>query len=325
MFPIFISRWTIDLAREWMKDVAGILGQDAGAAAHGRGQAGGRPLRHGGPEQSGVRRGQGGGRAGRRPTRRGRVQRSERGPAAVRSKKGERAPVPPLLAAVQWLPLPLPGPGACLGLVARAPARCPPRVSPPAPAPQRPAPSARCPPLPPSSPISPPRIFARDSRPLSGPSSPLPSSMFADANPNLVYCLRCLCVCVRACACVCTLAAPSAAPGRASPRPPSPPRAALAQMATACLSSVAASLPPSPNCHRYVSMRPPPCPLRSCSSSLPPPSFLPQQPSLSLNMAPITLAYASCRARLPAASNWTMSPAASRESLMAISATAFPL
>ena len=191
--------------------------------------------------------------------------------------------------------------------------------------PARLAPSPRCPPLPPSSPISPPRIFARDSRPLSGPSSPLPSSMFADANPNLVYCLRCLCVCVRVCACVCTLAAPSAAPGRASPRPPSPPRAALAQMATACLSSVAASLPPSPNCHRYVSMRPPPCPLRSCSSSLPPPSFLPQQTSLSLNMAPITLAYASCRARLPAASNWTMSPAASRESLMAISATAFPL
>ena len=48
--PIFISRWTIDLAREGMKDVAGILGQEAGAVtdAHGTPHGALSGVRHGG-------------------------------------------------------------------------------------------------------------------------------------------------------------------------------------------------------------------------------------------------------------------------------------
>ena len=77
--PIFISRWTIDLAREGMKDVAGILGQEAGAVTDAHGTP------HG--ALSGVRHGGAGGlrrllndedkeqeTRGRRATRRGRVK-----------------------------------------------------------------------------------------------------------------------------------------------------------------------------------------------------------------------------------------------------------
>ena len=46
-FPIFISRWTIDLARDGMKDVAGILarGGIGAAVVHGSGADGRGPRR----------------------------------------------------------------------------------------------------------------------------------------------------------------------------------------------------------------------------------------------------------------------------------------